>query len=240
MNLPLIVAHRGQSTTTPENSLSALRQAAADGADIVELDVRVTLDRQPVILHDFLLGRTTTGHGPVSCWPSFLLRRLRLKHADHAEPLPSVSGVLESAPDTVQLAFHLKQRRSLGPVLHAIREHDAAHRCWLWSDRMEDIYLATRDLPELRCTLLRPASWTPTRRATYFHDAQAAGARAVSVPSGAVNPDLVHHAHQHHLWVFSRIDHPHLLPQLAENGLDGAITAHTAQTVDILQSLGHR
>ena len=105
---------------------------------------------------------------------------------------------------------------------------------------MEDVFIATRALPELRCTLLRPAAWTPGRREEYFRDAQASGARAVSVPSGAVSPELVHHAHQHHLAIFSRIDHPGLLPNLVTNGLDGAITSDTAKAVEVLRSLGLR
>jgi glycerophosphoryl diester phosphodiesterase len=240
MNTPLIIAHRAQSTTAPENARSALLQAAADGADLIELDVRLTLDRKPVIHHDFLLGRTTSGHGPVSWWPSPLLRRFHMRHAADREPLADVSSMLDIAPATTQLAFHLKHHRALGTVLREIRRHEAAGRCWLWLERMEDVYVATRELPELRCTLLRPGSWTPVRRGDYFHDAQAAGARAVSVPVGAITPELVHHAHQHHLWVFSRIDHPELLPQLIENGLDGAITAHTREAFAVLQSLGFR
>ena len=240
MNHPLIIAHRAQSTIAPENAASALLQAAADGADLIELDVRLSLDLQPVIIHDALLGRTTNGHGPVALWPSFLLKRLHLQHSASRESIPTVSGMLEIAPSSVQLAFHLKTHRALGAVLHEIRRHDAAHRCWLWLERMEDAFRATRTLPDLRCTLLRPGWWTPERRATYFHDAQAAGARGVSVPSGAVAPDLVHHAHQHHLQVFSRVDHPHLVPNLTENGLDGIITADTRDTFATLCALGRR
>jgi glycerophosphoryl diester phosphodiesterase len=240
MNYPLIIAHRAQSHNAPENARTSLQRAADDGADVIELDVRLTLDRNPVVIHDSLLGRTTTAHGPISLWPSHLLHRVALRMTDDRERIPSVAEVLETAPASVQLAFHLKSHRALGGVLKAIRQHGSPNRCWLWLERMEDVFTATRDLPELRCTLLRPAWWTPARRGEYFHDAQASGARAVSVPSGAVTPELVHHAHQHHLFVFSRIDHPRLLASLTENGLDGAITAQTHETFEALQSLGLR
>lgn len=52
-----ITAHRGSSIEQPENTLAALRQAIADGADYVEVDVRETADGVPVLLHDRDLRR---------------------------------------------------------------------------------------------------------------------------------------------------------------------------------------
>jgi glycerophosphoryl diester phosphodiesterase len=64
---PLKIAfHRGAKRYAPENTLLALEKAIALGADFVELDVRVTADKQPLLLHDATLDRTTNGHGPVS------------------------------------------------------------------------------------------------------------------------------------------------------------------------------
>lgn len=47
-----IVAHRGASGTTPENTLAAVEQAIADGAHWVEIDVQRTADDQVVVIHD--------------------------------------------------------------------------------------------------------------------------------------------------------------------------------------------
>ena len=49
----------------PENTLAGLREAAARGCRWVEFDVRLTADRQPVLLHDERLERTTDGRGKV-------------------------------------------------------------------------------------------------------------------------------------------------------------------------------
>jgi glycerophosphoryl diester phosphodiesterase len=237
MNHPLIIAHRAQTSRGLENARSSLDHVAAEGADLIELDVRLTLDRKPVIIHDPLLGRTTTGHGPVALWPSHLLKRVSMRLSESREPVPSLRSVLKIAPATAQLALHVKSRGATRAVLRTIRKHGDPSRIWLWLERMEDVFVATRELPEIRCTLLRPAAWTAGRRSEYFHDAQAAGARAVCVPSGA---ELVHHAHQHHLYVFSRIDRADLLPDLVANGLDGAITTDVTRAVAILRSMGLR
>ncbi len=47
-----IMAHRGSSQAAPENSMAAFRQAIADGADWIELDVQETADGEVVVLHD--------------------------------------------------------------------------------------------------------------------------------------------------------------------------------------------
>jgi len=52
-----ITAHRGSSLSAPENSLSALRAAIEDGADIAEIDVQETADGAIVVIHDSDLRR---------------------------------------------------------------------------------------------------------------------------------------------------------------------------------------
>jgi glycerophosphoryl diester phosphodiesterase len=62
---PIVVAHRGASSTHPENTLASFEAALEAGADVVELDVRLTADRVPVVLHDPDVARTTDGAGLV-------------------------------------------------------------------------------------------------------------------------------------------------------------------------------
>ena len=58
-----IWAHRGASAHAPENTMAAFRRAIDDGADGLEFDVQLTSDREPVVIHDETLGRTTDGVG---------------------------------------------------------------------------------------------------------------------------------------------------------------------------------
>jgi glycerophosphoryl diester phosphodiesterase len=55
----LTLAHRGASSLAPENTLAALTLAADHGVDLVEIDVRLSRDGVPVLLHDESLVRTT-------------------------------------------------------------------------------------------------------------------------------------------------------------------------------------
>ena len=56
------VAHRGDPYRARENTLPSIRSAVERGADAVEIDVRVTRDGVPVLLHDSTLERLW-GHG---------------------------------------------------------------------------------------------------------------------------------------------------------------------------------
>lgn len=57
-NSPLIIGHRGASALAPENTLAAFSRAFDDGADGVELDVRLARDGVPVVIHDASLLRS--------------------------------------------------------------------------------------------------------------------------------------------------------------------------------------
>ena len=58
-----IASHRGGGATAPENTLPAISAALAAGFDYVEVDVALTADRHPVLMHDPTVDRTTDGHG---------------------------------------------------------------------------------------------------------------------------------------------------------------------------------
>jgi glycerophosphoryl diester phosphodiesterase len=63
---PKIVAHRGNVTAAPENTLPALDKAIELGADLIEIDIRQTRDGKLVLMHDATVNRTTNGTGLIS------------------------------------------------------------------------------------------------------------------------------------------------------------------------------
>ena len=60
-----VIAHRGASSSCPENTRASTLAAVSSGATVIEADVRTTQDGHLVVLHDATLDRTTTGSGPV-------------------------------------------------------------------------------------------------------------------------------------------------------------------------------
>lgn len=61
-----VAGHRGDSSNAPENTLPAIIGAIEGGFDYVEVDVALTADREPVLMHDPTVDRTTNGHGPLA------------------------------------------------------------------------------------------------------------------------------------------------------------------------------
>jgi glycerophosphoryl diester phosphodiesterase len=60
-----LLCHRTANQDVPENTLESLEQAALLGCDLVEVDLRRTLDGKIVLNHDGFLERLTDGHGEV-------------------------------------------------------------------------------------------------------------------------------------------------------------------------------
>jgi glycerophosphoryl diester phosphodiesterase len=71
-----IIAHRGASAYYPENTLPSFEGAIAMGADMVELDVQLTSDREVVVFHDEKLSRFTNGRGRIADYTLARLKKL--------------------------------------------------------------------------------------------------------------------------------------------------------------------
>lgn len=78
----LVVAHRGNWSVAPENSVAAIDSAIHMKVDIVELDVHRTKDGHLVLMHDSSVDRTTDGTGKVRDMTLAEIKRLRLKDKD--------------------------------------------------------------------------------------------------------------------------------------------------------------
>src|SRR5262249_57618291 len=97
-----VAAHRGAAGRAPENTRASFQLAWELGADMVELDVRLTADGHPVTLHDATLDRTTDGAGPVAARTLAEIRTLdagtRFGTAFAGERVPTLREALETIP----------------------------------------------------------------------------------------------------------------------------------------------
>src|SRR5437879_8210280 len=59
LQLPKVIGHRGAMAYAPENTLASFREARRRGAAWVEIDVKLTADGVPIVMHDASLKRTT-------------------------------------------------------------------------------------------------------------------------------------------------------------------------------------
>ena len=65
LKLPKLIGHRGVKDLCPENTLESIAMALELGLTFVEIDVKISKDKLPILLHDDTLDRTTNGSGLV-------------------------------------------------------------------------------------------------------------------------------------------------------------------------------
>ncbi len=94
---PFWIAHRGAGKLAPENTLAAFRLGASHGYRAFECDVKLSADRQPFLLHDATLERTSNGRGTAGDlpWAQLALLDAGTWHspAYAGESLPSLPAI---------------------------------------------------------------------------------------------------------------------------------------------------
>ncbi|MDQ3512535.1 MAG: glycerophosphodiester phosphodiesterase family protein [Chloroflexota bacterium] len=232
----LVLAHRANSAGVVENSLAGIRRSADAGADLVELDVRRSLDGVPFLLHDRTLQRTTTGFGPVRWEPSSYLRRVRLRGSD--ERLPTLEAALDALPAGVGPALHLKDQGSLLAALRVVQAAGIEARTWLWLHGTAAVRLARQRAPGIRVTLLEAGATTLPAWVAHLDGAKDAGAAGVSIPWPDLSPDLLHEIRSRDLVAFSLHHDLERIPAHVEHGLGGIISDAPETVRATLDDLG--
>jgi len=154
---PLVVAHRGASDRALENSPAAIARAVADGADMVEIDVRLSADEEPVVLHDARTGRTARENLSVASTPAARLRRVLLKNG---ELLPFLADALELLGGTVPVNLHVKAAGGTAAACRTLAATGYRGEVALSSGIREECLAARALRPDLPCGLVtgRPSA----------------------------------------------------------------------------------
>jgi len=130
-------AHRGASGQAPENTLGALERAIALGADMAEVDLRLTADGRLALIHDATLERTTSGRGRVADHAMAELAGLDagswLDAAWRDQRVPELGEALALARGRLRLNPPLKSATAPGEMLdellRQLARHDMAAQC---------------------------------------------------------------------------------------------------------------
>ncbi|MFJ8957478.1 glycerophosphodiester phosphodiesterase [Streptomyces sp. NPDC102381] len=119
------VAHRGDPYRVRENTLPSLRSALERGADAVEIDVRLTRDAVPVLLHDSTLERLWGHERPLSALSCDEVRGLT------EDGVPTLADALEACRDArVMIDLPGADARAVRTVVGAVRDCDAEDRVY--------------------------------------------------------------------------------------------------------------
>lgn len=120
----MVIGHRGASEVAPENTMAAFACSLELGANGFEFDVQLTKDGHPVVIHDAMLDRTTTGSGPVLACTLDEVRALDagawFDQRFAGEKVPLLDEVLELPAEVFELEIKTWGRAVLDAVLDAV------------------------------------------------------------------------------------------------------------------------
>lgn len=129
--------------------MAAFRAAEGAGADGIELDVHLSREGVPVVLHDETLERTSNGHGRVVDWSLPELRRLDagswFAPAFADERIPTLQEVLDWVGERLQVNVEIKSAAAGAAVLSLLRDFPRSrvlissfdHRLLAWLRRQD-------------------------------------------------------------------------------------------------------
>jgi glycerophosphoryl diester phosphodiesterase len=154
----LITGHRGAggpaALYAPENSIEAMRLAILLGIDVIEVDVRDTLDGDLVLMHDGDLMRTTGDPRAVSEVSRAELNTIPLDHDGFpgdfsCTTIPTFAAVLELAKGRVNIDVDTKTSRA-DLVAIAIRDAGMIDQAFVSAGEDDKLVLARETVPEIR------------------------------------------------------------------------------------------
>jgi len=225
---PLVIAHRGASADAPENTIAAFELALDDGADAIELDVHLSADQQPVVIHDFTLERTTDGSGPVGAHRVRDLKRLDAGgwrgRGYRGQRIQTLQEVLERFRERTRFWVELKGGTQLYPgieerVVSMLEIYDVVGRSLVQSfdhDALARIRSLSR---EVRTgALLETRSFDQALLEPGRADALCPG---VGLATEAMVADVRRIGLECYVWT---VNEPALMDRLVRWGVDGIIT----------------
>ncbi len=138
---PMIFGHRGACKYAPENTLASFELAVEQGADAIELDAKLSVDKQVVVIHDQTVDRTTDGRGRVN---QLTLRQLKELDAGsfynekfRGEKIPTLDEVFECVGKrtfiNVELTNYASRRDQLVTLVAEIVKRHGLQKSILFS-----------------------------------------------------------------------------------------------------------
>jgi len=219
----LVIAHRGASSSAPENTLAAFDLALEMGARHLELDVELTRDGHVVVIHDDTVDRTTDGSGPVTAQTLDALRRLDAGRwfgaAFAGERIPTYEDVLVRYQGRAHLHTEIKGRAPelSRRTVDLIRRHGMESDVTLTSFRRVRLEEVRAHAPEL------PTGWlVPDVSETTMAEARRLGLVQLCPRGPSVTRELVQRLHAEGFVVRAwGVGTEELMRQIVEAGADG-------------------
>jgi len=231
-----VTAHRGSSLNAPENTMSAIRRAVADGADYAEIDVQTTKDGVVVLLHDADLMRVASVNKRIND-----IRYEELNDIDIGswfssdfsdERVDSLEEVVAYAKGRIRLNIELKYNRPdpelAVKVAEIIQQKDFVGACVISSLDFNALHKAKQSFPEIKAGLIVFRS---------LGDLMETDVDFLSIHAASATSKLVRDAHNSkkeiHVWTVNDV---RTALSMIEIGVDNIITDDPELMINLLRS----
>ncbi|MBD8044017.1 glycerophosphodiester phosphodiesterase [Arthrobacter sp. Sa2BUA2] len=246
----LNIAHRGNSSQAPENTLAAFASAAAAGAAMIETDLQLSSDGTAVLIHDASLSRTAGSDALVGRTTA-----ARLREADAgswfapefaAERIPDLPDLIAFAAGHPEIAWLLEFKgewsvSALASAAELLQAGGLSSRCLLQGFSRQTVRNLSEAAPDLARGLLIAAAPPPRQDAELLNFLADVDAAACN-PHGAVlaaAPELVETLHSNGQAVYSwTLNQQDQWAAAVSAGVDGIITDHPAELAGWLRQAG--
>lgn len=108
----LTIGHRGAKGHAPENTLASFKKAIEMRVDMIELDVHLSKDLVPMVIHDDTVNRTTSATGNVTDFTANELQQLGI---------PTLEDVLNLVQNSCSINIEIKVYVATNPVLKILK-----------------------------------------------------------------------------------------------------------------------
>lgn len=238
MKNQLIIAHRGESFLAPENTLAAINLAWERGADAIELDVRLSKDKQVVVFHDANTKRISGKYKRIRNTDVEELKKLdvgKYKSEKYiGEKIPILSEVLKTVPDDKKILIEIKSGSEIIPFLKKEIESSTlkAEQVEIISFNIETLAKVRSHIPQLRVFWIIALDYYWIQK--LFHlsinriirKAKKYEINGLDLWAGKkINNDLVHKINMANLSIYTwTVDNPEEAQDLLNMGINGITT----------------
>lgn len=214
-------AHRGGSTSLPENSLSAFKAAADLGFRYLETDVQITSDGHLVAFHDNNLFRTCGVDAEISSMTRGELSQVRI---GGIEEIPLLADLFEELPDAF-FNIDAKSDECVDPLINFLRGSGSLARVCVGSFSHRRLERVRAACGEEVCT-----SASPKEVAVWMIGVTPSGPSCLQIPIEQSSLRIatrkrVSRARDQglpvHIWT---VDDPRTMQELIDDGVDGIMT----------------
>lgn len=214
-----VIGHRGACGYEPENTILSFKKALQLGVDMIEFDVRKSLDDKLVIMHDATVNRTTNGTGTVADMTFAQLRKL---DAGKGQKIPILQEVLDCINRKVRANIEIKAVDAVSELASVVHNY-ISKKGWSSADFLISSFhlSALQEFHQLEPSiqLMLILSKIPNN---YLEQVHSIPVQMVAISAASISKEIVDQMHSNDIpVVVYTVNDPKEIERMKVLGVDG-------------------